>query len=242
MVDSENPITQSFGRLRIESPIVGAIVRVDGEYAATCRDKVATELELSSGLHTITISKHGYETYNRSINITPNAQMVVYSEMAALPGTLIISSNVQAPSVYVDGIYYGRKSNLEISVPAGTHTVTAKRSGYHEDTKTVSVLPGESQKVNVFLYEIPTPKPTVPPQVSGEGMVCINIEESSPYAIGAEIYVDGTLRGTLHGHQNSLSITLPAGSHEFLVTNGNYGSFVQQVIVHPYQTDYYYIS
>lgn len=105
--------------------------------------------------------------------------------------TLAVDSRPQGAEVYLDGRLQGR-TPLVLSVNPGRHEVELRLAGYQPYRVTVNPKPGE--RVQVFAPLAPEPR---------QGTLSVS---STPP--GAEVYVDGALRG-----RTPLTLSLPEGRY-----------------------------
>ncbi|MEO0051363.1 MAG: PEGA domain-containing protein [candidate division WOR-3 bacterium] len=128
----------SLPRLRVTASVEGNSVIITSEPSgATVRiDDVErgktplTITELAPGRHELEVRLAGYQTYYSSFNIT------------ARLATLVVTSDPTGADIYLDGAYKGKttETGLTISrVPFGSHSISARLTGYQEATKLVEV-------------------------------------------------------------------------------------------------------
>ncbi|MFN3178668.1 MAG: PEGA domain-containing protein [Thermus sp.] len=105
--------------------------------------------------------------------------------------TLVVDSRPAGAEVYLNGRLSGR-APVSLQVNPGRHEVELRLAGYQTYRVTVNPRPGE--RVQVFAQLVPEAR---------QGILAVT---SSPS--GAEVYVDGALRG-----RTPLSLTLPEGRY-----------------------------
>lgn len=118
-------------------------------------------------------------------------------------GSLYLASTPSGADVFIDNAYKGLTPVSIGAVPNGNHVLLIKLGGYQDFTRTVVVM-GDTQSVTADLLPKPTPTATstasVQPTGSGtqpQGTPAIGYGSltvtTSPS--GAQVYVDGSLKG-----------------------------------------------
>jgi hypothetical protein len=123
----DGQVTVSGTVVSITSDPAGASAIVDG------RNRGTTPLELTDlamGRHELTLSRDGYRDYSTTFTIS------------TLTGTVVVSSDPVGADIVVDGQARGKavEGGLALNrVQYGSHTITARLSGYEDVTKIVEV-------------------------------------------------------------------------------------------------------
>ncbi len=180
-------LTPAFGYLTVKSNPSGAKVYVDGSYIGN------TPLEnykLSTGQHSLKVTKQGYQDYTTTVTINPGKTTVVNAQLIPQPASLTIDSNPSGADVYIDGDYKGT-TPLTLNLTPRTHQIKLTRQDYKNYTTTITINPGESKSISVTL----TP---------ALGHLTIN---SNP--LGAKVYINGTYKGT-----TPLTLNLTPRTHQ----------------------------
>jgi eukaryotic-like serine/threonine-protein kinase len=121
------------GELTIDSTPRGAQVQLDGSGDSSWVTPLAlTNLQL--GQHALTVSKAGYSTDSRTINVTSGSRATTVVHLARLMATLVVKSNPPGANIYVDGHDMGTKTPGQITVDKGQHVVLVRMSGYLDET------------------------------------------------------------------------------------------------------------
>jgi uncharacterized protein YkwD len=91
--------------------------------------------------------------------------LLTASVTAATTGTISVSSSPSRATILLDSSSTGKTTSATLkNVPAGTHTITLKLSGYQDLSKTVQVRAGHTSTLTgLKLVKIPTPTPTPRP-------------------------------------------------------------------------------
>jgi len=130
------------GQLSIDSNPKGAQIAIDGKNAASTPSNIAS---LLPGHHTITISKPGYATETRAIDVTSGSKSVISVQLAPTTATVAANTDPAGATVWVDGRDTGRTTPVQISVDKpGNHTFVFKKQGYLDETASANVQIGQT--------------------------------------------------------------------------------------------------
>ncbi len=162
----------------------------------------------------IYISKEGYEPYYTQIYGSEFYDGGIISVSAALTpvstdGELSVSSTPSDASVYVDGSYAGT-TPLSITVDAGYHSVTIRKSGYVSWTGSTTVAAGQTAYLSGSLSPVTT-------------YGYLSVSSSPSYA---DVYVSGVYKG-----ETPLTMTLPAGTYRVEVKESGYAGYAATAVV-----------
>ena len=139
-------------QVNVESTPVGAQISVDGKVEAS-----GTPFNvggLMPGQHTITISKPGYTTETRSINVASGSSSIISVQLAPLTGTISANSDPSGAGVWIDGSNSGKVTPAQIAIDKpGNHTFVFKKQGYLDESTTANVQIGQT------LHLAPTLRP-----------------------------------------------------------------------------------
>jgi hypothetical protein len=100
------------------------------------------EVELNPGTHVMTFSRTGFDDAVVHREFRPGSRTKLRIELARLPATLRISSNVEGALVHVNGADVGPVP-VDVLRPAGTHEILVFKEGYDPFSATVQVRAGE---------------------------------------------------------------------------------------------------
>jgi serine/threonine protein kinase len=140
------------GQMAIDSTPQGAQVQIDGRTDPSWVTPFSLA-GLGAGQHTVTVSKAGYSTDTRTVDVASGTKAFVVSHLAQLMATLAVSSIPAGANVYVDGKDTGKLTPAQVSVDKGQHVVLVRKSGYIDETTNAQFQLG--QTVNF--------SPTLPP-------------------------------------------------------------------------------
>jgi eukaryotic-like serine/threonine-protein kinase len=131
------------GQMAIDSSPQGAQVQIDGKTDPSW----VTPFSLSglvAGQHTVTVSKAGYSTDTRAVDVASGSKAFVVSHLAQLMATLAVSSTPAGANVYVDGKDTGKLTPAQVSVDKGQHLVLVRKSGYIDATTNAQFILGQT--------------------------------------------------------------------------------------------------
>ncbi len=131
------------GQLSIDSAPQGAQVQVDGQTDASWVTPFAMT-NLQPGQHSITISKPGYATDTRSIEVTSGNRATATIHLTQLLATLVVKSDPPGANIYIDGKDAGAKTPAQVSVNKGQHVVLVRLSGYIDETMSAQFILGQT--------------------------------------------------------------------------------------------------
>ncbi len=131
------------GQLAIESTPPGAQVQVDGQTDASWVTPVALA-NLQPGQHSISVSKPGYSTDSRTVNVTAGNRATTIVHLTRLMATLVVKSDPPGASIYVDGRDTSTKTPAQVSVDKGQHVVLVRMPGYVDETMNAQFALGQT--------------------------------------------------------------------------------------------------
>ena len=131
------------GQLAIDSTPQGAEVQLDGRTDPSWVTPLSLT-NLQPGQHLISISKAGYTTDSRTINVTAGNRATTVIHLAQLMATLVVKSEPAGASIYVDGRNMGTKTPGQISVNKGQHAVLVQMPGYIDETMNAQFTLGQT--------------------------------------------------------------------------------------------------
>ncbi len=141
------------GQMALDSTPQGAQVQVDGKTDPSWVTPFALS-GLTPGQHSITISKPGFSSETRTVDITSGGRSFVQSRLAQLMATLAVTSTPSGASVYVDGKNTSRVTPAQIPVNKGQHVVLVRKSGYIDETTAAQFTLGQTVSFSPTLREL----------------------------------------------------------------------------------------
>jgi eukaryotic-like serine/threonine-protein kinase len=132
------------GVLNVSSTPEGAQVSVDGRNDpgwATPYNMAG----LMPGQHTITVTKPGYSSETRNVEVASGSKSFLVVQLAQLSATLSAASTPAGAAIFIDGKDTGKITPAQFAVDkAGSHSFTFKKQGYLEETTTAALQVGQT--------------------------------------------------------------------------------------------------
>jgi len=130
------------GQLTVDSYPAGALVAVDGQSQAVTPLNLAN---LPPGHHTITISKTGYASETRAVDVASGSKSVISVQLALTTATVVADSDPAGAAIWIDGRDSGRVTPARIGLDKpGAHSFVFKKAGYLDETTSANVQIGQS--------------------------------------------------------------------------------------------------
>jgi hypothetical protein len=130
------------GQLSIDSTPPGAQIQVDGQAAGVTPFSLAG---LMPGQHTVTVSKPGFVTDTRTVNVGSGSKSGVTVQLAALSATVSAHSEPAGAAVWMDGRDTGKVTPAQISVERpGNHNFVFKKQGYLDEAASANLQVGQT--------------------------------------------------------------------------------------------------
>lgn len=99
---------------------------------------------IQPGKHSITISKAGYGSDTRSVEVASGAKATTIIHLSQLTATLIVKSDPPGASIYIDSKDVGTRTPAQISVAKGQHLVLVRKEGYLDETMNAQFILGQT--------------------------------------------------------------------------------------------------
>jgi serine/threonine protein kinase len=142
------------GILSINSSPAGAQVQVDGQSNPVWQTPYDIG-GLNPGQHTLTITKSGYASDTRTIDVASGSKSFVTVQLSALTATLSVTSDPSAAEVWMDGKNTGRVTPAQIAVDKpGNHSFTFKKQGYLDETASANLQIGQISHLSPSLKSL----------------------------------------------------------------------------------------
>ncbi|NYZ77896.1 PEGA domain-containing protein, partial [Candidatus Micrarchaeota archaeon] len=176
----------SGGFIRVESTPQGAEVYIDNIYKGHSNVNVG---QVTPGFHSIRLHLSGYEDWSNRVYCdginTALITAALIQENKPTTADVIVTSNPQGASVYVDGAYKGVTSAGNpfdvTNIAAGAHSVTLKLAGYDDYTASITAKAGDIIRVDAVLDKQPQPQTAA---------VILSSQPSD-----AQVYLDNVYKG-----------------------------------------------
>jgi hypothetical protein len=121
------------GQMAIDSTPQGAQFQIDGKTDPSWITPF-TLTALNPGMHAITVSKAGYATDTRNVEVPSGSKAFVVTHLTQLMATLSVSSSPAGANVYVDGRDTGKLTPAQVSVEKGQHSILVRKQGFLDET------------------------------------------------------------------------------------------------------------
>ena len=159
------PQHPTVGSIEVASTPAGSALYLDGNYMG--QTPLGSYFDLTSilqGYHTILIRHTDFQDFTQSVyvkggdvvtvnaKLTPNAP----SPIPDTTGQIIVVSTPAGAELFLDNIFRGITPATLSDIPAGSHVVMVKQTGYTDASQTVTVTGGQSTPVALGLAVIPT--------------------------------------------------------------------------------------
>jgi eukaryotic-like serine/threonine-protein kinase len=140
--------------LYIASDPPGADVFING---AKQSGQTPVTLPLAAGQYNLVLRLQGYDPYVGSVQVKENVQTQLNTKLNERSHNHIawaqVNSDPAGAEIFVDGNSTGRFTPARVEVPAGTHTVTLKLSGYQPAKRIVSATEGGTVPITESLRQ-----------------------------------------------------------------------------------------
>ncbi|MGA7574550.1 MAG: PEGA domain-containing protein [Terriglobales bacterium] len=127
----------------IDSTPSGAQFQVDGKNDASWVTPFNV-LGLSPGKHIVSLSKTGYSSEIRSLDVAAGSKQSIMFHLAPVNALLVVNSTPAGANVIVDGRNTGRVTPVQFAVEKGSHTVLLRKQGYLDETITADLGPAQN--------------------------------------------------------------------------------------------------
>jgi hypothetical protein len=126
------------GQALIDSSPQGAQFLVDGKSDPSWVTPF-TVAGLSPGSHVISVSKSGYTSEIRSIDVAAGGKSSLALHLAPINALVVVGSTPPGAQVVLDGKPTGRVTPAQFAVEKGSHTILLRKQGYLEETVTADL-------------------------------------------------------------------------------------------------------
>ena len=131
------------GQLAVDSTPEGAQLEIDGRTDPNWVTPY-TLAGLPPGQHTVTVSKSGFASDTRSVDVVSASKATLVVRLTSLNATMNVTSDPPGAAIYVDGKDTARVTPSVISLEKGTHTVLVRKAGYLDETTSAVGQPGQA--------------------------------------------------------------------------------------------------
>jgi len=142
------------GQLSINSTPEGAQISLDGQNDASWVTPY-NMAGVSPGQHTVVVSKPGYTSETRSIEVGSGNKSFIVVQLAQLMAAISVTSEPMGASIWMDGKDTGRVTPAQLSVDrAGAHNFVLKMQGYLDETTTANLQIGQTAHISPALKSL----------------------------------------------------------------------------------------
>jgi hypothetical protein len=128
----------------VNSTPEGAVIAMDG-HSESGWVTPYNMTGLAPGQHTVTVSKPGFGSETRTIEVGSGSKSFLALQLAQLSAGLSITSDPVGAAIYLDGKDTGHITPTQISVEkTGNHTVVVKKQGYLDESTTANLQAGQT--------------------------------------------------------------------------------------------------
>jgi Protein kinase domain/PEGA domain len=131
------------GQMAIDSTPQGAQVQIDGKTDPSWVTPF-TLPGLTPGPHSVVVSKAGYVSDTRSVEVSSGGKSFVVTHLTQLMATLAVSSSPAGANVFVDGKDIGKLTPAQVSVDKGQHVVLVRKQGFLDETTNAQFTLGQT--------------------------------------------------------------------------------------------------
>ena len=131
------------GQMTVDSTPQGAQAQIDGHSDPSYVTPFLLS-NLQPGQHTVTVSKAGYSSDTRSVDVISGNKASVVLHLSQLTATLAVTSNPAGASIFIDGRDSGKTTPAQVSVDKGSHVVLIRKMGYIDETTTAQFNLGQT--------------------------------------------------------------------------------------------------
>ncbi len=176
-----------------------------------------TELQLSTGLHQLKVTRQGYETVQKSLRLKQGrnsmARVVLVPIKPPIKATrlyskLRITTEPEGASIWIDGIFKETTPVTISNVKLGNHRIELKKPGYQDFAVNYDVI---EQPTNYFYRRL------TKVQIFILTVVAFDTTDKSILPVHAYIIADNVNKGT-----TPRQISLPAGRHTIVLRCDGY--------------------
>lgn len=149
---SRKPVAPSIvaGQLSVDSNPQGAQITIDGKPASG-----VTPFNIASllpGHHTVTISKSGYSSQTRALEVSSGSKASISVQLAATTAAVVANSDPTGAEVWMDGKDTGRATPAHIVLDKpGNHSFVFKKTGYLDEAASANAQIGQSLQLSPTL-------------------------------------------------------------------------------------------
>ena len=137
------PAARIPGSVQIDSTPQGAQIQLDGRTDPSWVTPFSLS-GLSPGQHTISVSKSGYSSESRTVDVASASRALVTIFLPPINALMVVNSSPAGAEVVLDGKNTGRVTPAQFAVEKGAHTLVLRKQGYLDESSTADLGPGQN--------------------------------------------------------------------------------------------------
>lgn len=137
------PVVAAEGQLEISSDPDGATVLVEGKTTQTWKTPQIIS-SLSPGVYKVTVSKAGYATETRSIEVRGGSRASLEVTLASLKASLTVAGTPAGARIIIDGRDTGKLSPSEFSLDPAVHNIALHKEGFFDSATDIKLSAGQT--------------------------------------------------------------------------------------------------
>lgn len=135
------PASVADGQISVSSVPPDATVVIEGQ-GQTLRTPLT--LPLAPGSYKVSVSRAGYTTDTRTVQITSGYRAIVEVRLTPVQGSLTVAGSPSGASVWIDGRDTGKLTPASFVLEPAMHHVTLRKAGYLEVGSDIQLAAGQT--------------------------------------------------------------------------------------------------
>ncbi|HEY6350024.1 MAG TPA: PEGA domain-containing protein [Candidatus Angelobacter sp.] len=131
------------GELVISSEPSGATFSVEGRTTETWKTP-QTLGSLAPAVYRVTVSKAGYSTETRSVQVTSGNRIALEVKLTPVKAWLTVAGTPVGARILIDGKDTGKFSPAEFTLDPASHNVTLHKDGYFDSSSDIKLAAGQT--------------------------------------------------------------------------------------------------
>ena len=138
------------GSVQIDSSPAGAQIQLDGRSDPSWVTPFSLS-GLTPGQHTIAVSKAGFSSEARAVQIASGSRSMLSVHLAPINALVVVNSTPAGAEILLDGKTTGRVTPAQFAVEKGAHTVVLRKQGFLEESTSADLGAGQNFQFNPAL-------------------------------------------------------------------------------------------
>src|SRR5215510_3857450 len=224
------PIAVVEGQLFISSEPEGASITIEGKTLESWKTP-QTLGSLAPGVYRVTLSKTGYASETRSIQVTSGNRSSLDVKLTPVKATLSVGGTPVGARILIDGKETGKFTQAEFMLDPATHNVTLRKEGYFDSVADLKLIAGQNTNYAPGMKPMGRTdnirvvggiKKLFGGGGSSEGMTRMEIKTEPK---GAEVEINGTVVPK----STPFEIVVEPGNYEITIQKDGYNSIHKSV-------------